>query len=1225
MTEGGRALRRGCSVFLGCAAGLFAAQPASAAAAGSSGVIGALSDWLSATEFDGRLEVGATLNPANPSDGVNFGRLATDKPNQLVLNQFDLRAERRISPGSHLDVGFAFEGSYGRDSQFNRFLGVGDQGTTARNSFDAMQANAVVGAPLGHNISGEIRGGLFVTPMGYEAIDPRDNLFYSHSYIFDFGLPRKHTGVVATAHIGSALDILAGYDTGVNSTFNAGGGPNDTQPHLLAGFVFKREDLTVKLFTHVGPEDAPSILPANIAAQRPLRYYGDLAVAWTVSPRLKVGTEVNYVRDDGLKADAGGVAQYVSYVLGPTLSVGARAEVWRDTRGAFVAGYPGNLDYADAELGLPNGAFKTGPATYGEATLGLNFRPRLSFEHGGRAIDSPFGQVTIRPEVRYDRVLAGVSGFGSKVGSARDQITVGVDLVVPLNFPLSSRREASTFGAGPVANGGDGPPVSGGDRTARSASEPPGSLSGREPPAAGESAAIRTARRAQERDSKDTAATALLTLQPTDPQAFHDFAGALPGVLLIEPSPAAIQPYIRGRGDLALHTGQSPAIGLNFDEVAIDGAFAELLDPADFATVSVTRGPAGLFTGRDAAAGAVDVTRAPPTRTWGLDARYSFEQGFHASNERIRLDAPLGPSAGLDISVSHRQRGGYLTNLYTSQPLYGRDEATAVDIGLDWSITSRLKADFNATLAHGDGQTSAPALGDPLDAQLLGPSLSAKTPGLRFNAFGSPYILGATQPLDAFQTAANGSNGESLTGRAFGLKLAYDSPFGRVTSITGFFDEHQKGDRDLDGACGGSLLGGPNCDVLANPLTPLLQVSTALRYRQISEDLRFDRDFGAFASIGVGGYVVDDRTDRSRLTQSAFTVFAATSSAQLATRQDDTDYALFAHATIHPTRRIDVSGGLRWVHDGESFSLAEPADGRGFAGNSATGRLLSRVAISYQITPLDSVYASWTTGARPGGLSLDATLSEEAPGQPNYAPSNPNANYATFKSETDAAYEIGARLNFFDQALRIDIVGYYERVHNAQISQTVLTPGFDQAFETYIANLPTVETKGVEIDADWRPEFMRGLTVFGQGAFNDARIIDGLIPGVEAPVTTLATAGARGSTYTLTGAPLVYAPRLNGSLRADYRFPPGPGTFLIDVDYRWTDRYALAVSDGRGDWQPAFGILDLTLAYERSFYRITATARNVLGAVYSTSATPAFFSHAWGAPRTAVISFAAKF
>ena len=40
--------------------------------------------------------------------------------------------------------------------------------------------------------------GLFPTPLGYEVIDPSANPFYSHSYIFQFGLPFKHTGVLAT-------------------------------------------------------------------------------------------------------------------------------------------------------------------------------------------------------------------------------------------------------------------------------------------------------------------------------------------------------------------------------------------------------------------------------------------------------------------------------------------------------------------------------------------------------------------------------------------------------------------------------------------------------------------------------------------------------------------------------------------------------------------------------------------------------------------------------------------------------------------------------------------------------------------------------------------------------------------------------------------------------------------------------------------------------------------
>ena len=68
--------------------------------------------------------------------------------------------------------------------------------------------------------------GQYPTPIGYETIDPSTNPFYSHSYIFNFGLPFKHTGVLAVTHVNDMLDIYTGIDTGTNTTFGPLGDNN---------------------------------------------------------------------------------------------------------------------------------------------------------------------------------------------------------------------------------------------------------------------------------------------------------------------------------------------------------------------------------------------------------------------------------------------------------------------------------------------------------------------------------------------------------------------------------------------------------------------------------------------------------------------------------------------------------------------------------------------------------------------------------------------------------------------------------------------------------------------------------------------------------------------------------------------------------------------------------------------------------------------------------------
>ena len=1194
--------------------------------------------WLSALQVGGRIDAGATINPAAPRTGINFGRLFTDKANQLVLDQFDLSLERPLDQTlDHLQFGFAVEGLYGMDAQFTHFMGIGDQGSTGRNSFDLVRGDVELRAPVAAGVAVDVTAGLFLSPIGYERLDPTQNFFYSHSYIFNFGIPFKQTGLLTRTEVDSGLDLYLGYDTGINASAGRGGGYNDGRPHLVAGLATGLWGARLEAFTHIGPEDTPIAVASGVDAHRALRYDNDLSLGWALAPGLRTATEINYVRDDGLNAQAGGVAQYLTVDLSPALSAGLRAEVWRDAQGAFVAGYPGNLDYLDAEEGLPNGAFRAGPATYGELTLGLNIRPSMVVGPAGAPIDAPFRQITLRPEIRYDRVLAGASGFGASPGLARGQITFGLDVVVPLSF---QRQRQASGASGPGTNGAlpavPSPSVT---NTDTRASIGPPALAAAEPIATGDAIATLpgvadgtagvhadTASRgvAQGGDPTSTS-VGEATLSLTNPQIPQDLNGYLPGVTFAQSLDADVAPYVRGLGDSAPHTGQAPAVGLSLDGVAIDGAFARLLDPGALASVRAAYGPSGLLQGRDASAGVIDFLDRKPTRQWGVDAQYSLEQGFHASNERVGLNAPLGPNAGMSLSVSHHQRGGYLNNVYSGDGLYGRAETTTANLQFDGSLTPALEVNLNVTLAHGDGQGNPLALGDGLDAGQLGAALTANNPGLKFNAYGSPYLPGVTQGLGVFQAAAAGGNAESLTAQLYSLSLADDSAVGRFTSVTAFLREDQNGGQALGGSCAGAV----NCDVLANPLVGGLQSSFSRRYRQFSQELRFDHDFGAFAKVRLGAYFLDDLTDQSLARQDLASPDPGAAAGSSTSTQTETETALFTSLDLHPSDQLTLSGSLRWVDDAESYGLAAGprggTGGRAVAGSTGASRLLSRIEMDYHLSRALWLYADRATGLRPGGLSLGATLSERAAGQANSSAADPRANDATFGPQTDTSYEVGARIWTLDGRLTGRITGYLNNISGLQTPETVLSPGVAEAFNSYIINIPRAQTRGVEGELTYHPTLVPGLTLTGLGGYENARITNGLAPAAQIPVTSLASPGMAGSAFNLAGTPLVRAPAFNVTGRADYGRQVGPGRFDIDIAYGWTSRYALAVSGGLGDYQPAMGLLDLSVGYQRSFYKIAVTARNLLNHIYFANAAPAFFTHSWGDPRTVVLSLDASF
>jgi len=176
--------------------------------------------WWDTLTITGHVEAGITGHARNTLNGFNFGHLFTDKANSLLLNQALLTVQRPLDPkATGYDFGFKFQAMYGSDARYTHFLGEFDESISGRNQFDIVEAHALFHLPWFTSGGMDVKLGQWVTLEGAEVIYAPDNLLYSHTYIFNFGIPFKHTGIMTTTHVNSVLDIMAGVDSGVNTTF----------------------------------------------------------------------------------------------------------------------------------------------------------------------------------------------------------------------------------------------------------------------------------------------------------------------------------------------------------------------------------------------------------------------------------------------------------------------------------------------------------------------------------------------------------------------------------------------------------------------------------------------------------------------------------------------------------------------------------------------------------------------------------------------------------------------------------------------------------------------------------------------------------------------------------------------------------------------------------------------------------------------------------------------
>ena len=399
---------------LGCAMACFtlgAIQVAHAQSAPAAAT--APTDWFSTIKYSGEVDGGISGNFDNPKSGLNFGQSTTDHANQASLNAVFATIERDPDTStSTFDWGFKVQGEYGSDVRYNRYVGEFNKQTSR---YMGEVSQAYLTAHIGGLFAGgtDVTVGQYVTPLGDEVIDPRANPFYSHSYIYSYGLPVAHTGGYAVMHPAIA-DIYVGMDSGVNTT--VGSGDNNGSASYLFGLGKTIGNWTVLALAHVGPEDYHD--------NKHDRTYADAVITYKATSALTLTTELDYVNDALYKATAYGVTEYAGYALNGNTTLNGRVELFDDQNNFFVGNPLTNNAPIQAQDGIPAPyLFGQKGTTYGELTLGVTYNPP--------GLPGALSTLEIRPEARYDATFNGARSFDTNsmgMTGKTNQFTLAADV-----------------------------------------------------------------------------------------------------------------------------------------------------------------------------------------------------------------------------------------------------------------------------------------------------------------------------------------------------------------------------------------------------------------------------------------------------------------------------------------------------------------------------------------------------------------------------------------------------------------------------------------------------------------------------------------------------------------------------------------------------------------------------------------------------------------------------
>jgi hypothetical protein len=365
----------------------------------------------------GWLQQGFTANTDSPFDRFNGPMGFNDRSNEYQLNQFYLRAGRRVNrDGCCWDVGAQVDVFYGTDYFFTQARGLetnvdgspkwnsADGPRATPTSFAAMyglampQVFAELYLPVGCGMS--FKFGHFYTTLGYESVPAPENFFYSHAYTMVYGEPKTHTGVLSSYDLTECFQITAGLTNGWDNFSDDNG-----RLGFLGGVSWKANDgsSSFAFQIHTGAEDPNG---ENSRTVYSLIYTEELIGGLTYVFQHDFGVEQNAALNGNRLANARwyGINQYLFCPVNCCTELGLRAEWFRDEHNARI-------------LGIPTDASEGG--NYVALTAGVNWRP------------TP--RLLVRPELRWDSSDASASalGVGGMFDAFRkqDQITLAVDLI----------------------------------------------------------------------------------------------------------------------------------------------------------------------------------------------------------------------------------------------------------------------------------------------------------------------------------------------------------------------------------------------------------------------------------------------------------------------------------------------------------------------------------------------------------------------------------------------------------------------------------------------------------------------------------------------------------------------------------------------------------------------------------------------------------------------------
>ncbi len=622
--------------------------------------------------------------------------------------------------------------------------------------------------------------------------------------------------------------------------------------------------------------------------------------------------------------------------------------------------------------------------------------------------------------------------------------------------------------------------------------------------------------------------------------SFDDYAKLLPSVSFQSLGPGQSQIFFRGvtSGGDGQHNGSQPTSSLYIDEVPVTTIAGSVdFHVYDIARVEALSGPQGTLFGSSSLSGTLRViTNKPSTAGFegGIDIQGNkFGKGGFGGSAEGFVNIPLSANIAFRASAFYVHDGGFIDNVpgvrtytlgdtdpttnltvrntkfvkndFNDVDTFGGRAALGIDLGDSWTVTPAVI--YQKQVANGA------FLFDPRQGDLR---VTDYTPDRNSDEWlqAALTVQGKLSNWDVTYAAGYFDRRVDNVADYSEYSVAYDALAGSYytnfpTATGGFLDPTQivhgndkytKQTHELR---------------VASPSSDRFRIVAGLFYQRQTDTIVADYIIPGLA--GIPNSIAVPKAGDDIFATRGFRV--------------DRDYAAFGEASFDILPNLTITGGLRgYMYNNtiQGFSgflsnttqancipvVANDRVCNNFNKKAVNSGETHKVNLTWKIDPQRLVYATYSTGFRPGG-------------------NNRRPGINPYVADKLSNYEIGFKTSWLDRRLRLNGAIFLEEWKDLQYG---LSP-VGSAGVVNFYNAGNARIKGAEADFSLQ---LGGLTLSGSGTYIDAKL-----------TTDFCQIGANGNvdcTLGIVAAPkgtsLPIQPKFKGNVTARYSFGGTAKPFL---------------------------------------------------------------------------------